>query len=364
MKHNRKPWKLFTSFILTLFLLLPCNLFAVEASDSNPEMTVHFLDVGQGLSILAQSENETLLYDGGDPSHADDVVEYLKMQNIDNIDYMISSHYDADHLGGLLECLRSFSVDHVLGADYVHDSDLYVEFVNTATANAIEIEYPKPGDTFSFGSGNFTVVAPSGIHPYNSNQNSVVIRLENGENSFLFTGDAEETSEQDMISTGLNLDCDVLSLGHHGSATSTTWDFLEASSPSFAVISCGAQNKYGHPAQETMQRLSDMQIPVFRTDKQGTLIAVSDGQTLTWNTEPCNDYTPGRTSGSKSADTPKSSEETLDTPSDSSTSVWISQTGQKYHRVPDCGNMNPDKATSLPEADAISRGYGPCSKCF
>ena len=115
-----------------------------------------------------------------------------------------------------------------------------------------------------------------------------------GNNSFIFTGDAEESSEQDMISSGMNLDCDVrLCLGHLGSAGSTTWDFLSASTPSFAVVSCGTGNQYGHPSSETMGRLSDMEIPVFRTDKQGTIIGVSDGSSISWNTEPCNDYSSG-----------------------------------------------------------------------
>ena len=106
---------------------------------------------------------------------------------------------------------------------------------------------------FDFGTGSFTVLAPNGISQ-NSNDNSLVIKLENGSNSFIFTGDAEETSEQDMISTGMNLDCDVLSVGHHGSASSTTWDFLEATSPSYAVISCGINNQYNHPSADTMGR--------------------------------------------------------------------------------------------------------------
>ena len=222
------------------------------------------VDVGQGNAILVQSGGQNLLYDGGDQNHADEVVSYLQQQNVQTIDYMISSHYDEDHLGGLIPCLNTFEVSNVLGPDYVHTSNLFNTFMNTATANAIIVQYPSVGDTFDFGTGSFTVLAPSGISQ-NSNDNSLVIKLENGSNSFIFTGDAEETSEQDMISTGMNLDCDVLSIGHHGSASSTTWDFLEATSPSYAVISCGVNNQYNHPSAETMGRLSDMEIPVFRT---------------------------------------------------------------------------------------------------
>ena len=278
MKRKNKLISLFLSLFLLLFTLAPQAALTVTA-ETNGEMAVHFLDVGQGNAILVQSGGQNLLYDGGDQNHADEVVSYLQQQNVQTIDYMISSHYDEDHLGGLIPCLNTFEVSNVLGSDYVHTSNLFNTFMNTATANAIIVQYPSVGDTFDFGTGSFTVLAPSGISQ-NSNDNSLVIKLENGSNSFIFTGDAEETSEQDMISTGMNLDCDVLSIGHHGSASSTTWDFLEATSPSYAVISCGVNNQYNHPSAETMGRLSDMEIPVFRTDKQGTIIAVSDGTTI------------------------------------------------------------------------------------
>lgn len=365
MKHKKKRLSFFLPLLLALTLLFPVGSLPVHAEGGAQDMAVHFLDVGQGLSILVQSGGENLLYDGGDTSHSDEVVEYLHNQNVENIDYMISSHYDADHLGGLLKCLQNFSVENILGADYYQGTDLYMDFVNTATANAISIQYPKPGDTFSFGTGSFTVLAPSGIDPNDSNKNSVVIRLTNGNNSFLFTGDAEETSEQDMISTGRSLDCDVLSLAHHGSQSSTTWDFLEASTPSWAVISCGTDNRYGHPSADTMGRLSSMNIPVFRTDKQGTIVALSDGENISWNQEPCNDYSSGDASSEVS--TPSSPDSSLSEaqPSDSSGAmVWIPATGEKYHSIPDCGRMNPAKASQITEAEAISRGYAPCSKCF
>ena len=246
--------------------------------------------------------------------------------------------------------------------------------MNTATANAIIVQYPSVGDTFDFGTGSFTVLAPDGISQ-NSNDNSLVIKLENGSNSFIFTGDAEETSEQDMISTGMNLDCDVLSIGHHGSASSTTWDFLEATSPSYAVISCGTNNQYHHPSADTMGRLSDMGIPVFRTDKQGTIIAVSNGTTISWSQDPCNDYSSGDStqetettvSGSQSYAS-ESSSYTSDTKSAETqsygTTVWIPATGEKYHSIPNCGRMNPAKARQVTKSEAETMGYTPCSKCY
>ena len=374
MKKQNRFMTFILSMILALTLVLPGNAVTAKA-DGQGDMAVHFIDVGQGLAILVQSGGENLLYDGGNRSHADEVVQYLKNQQVETINYMISSHYDEDHLGGLVKCLDNFEVEHVLGSDYVHTSDLFNTFMNTATAHAIIVEYPSVGDTYEFGTGSFTVMAPDGISQ-NSNDNSVVIRLVNGNNSFMFMGDAEETSEQDMISTGMNLDCDVLSLGHHGSASSTSWDLLEAASPSWAVISCGLNNSYGHPAAETMGKLSDMDIPVFRTDDQGTVIALSDGNTISWNQEPCNDYTSGSEKQSADSSADQSEQDTNDTAATESYAaetdtsdtqgrmVWISATGSKYHSIPDCGNMNPDKATQETESQALSQGYEACKKCW
>ena len=374
MKKQNKFMTFILSMILALTLVLPGNAVTAKA-DGQGDMAVHFIDVGQGLAILVQSGGENLLYDGGNRSHADEVVQYLKNQQVETINYMISSHYDEDHLGGLVKCLDNFEVEHVLGSDYVHTSDLFNTFMNTATAHAIIVEYPSVGDTYEFGTGSFTVMAPDGFSQ-NSNDNSVVIRLVNGNNSFMFMGDAEETSEQDMISTGMNLDCDVLSLGHHGSASSTSWDLLEATSPSWAVISCGLNNTYGHPAAETMGKLSDMDIPVFRTDDQGTVIALSDGNTISWTQEPCNDYTSGSEKQSTDSSADQSEQYTndaaatesyaaeTDTSDTQGRMVWISATGSKYHSIPDCGNMNPDKATQETESQALSQGYEACKKCW
>lgn len=370
MKHLKK--KMF-SFLLSLFLV--CGLFLPQINvfaGAETTMAVHFIDVGQGLSILVQSGGQNLLYDGGDQEHAAEVVSYLQQQNVQNIDYMISSHYDDDHVSGLIDCMNAFTVSNIIGADYAPDSDVFTEFMDTVSSKGLKVKYPFVGDSYSLGTGSFTILAPEGINAADSNNNSVVIKLENGSTSFIFTGDAEETSEQDMIKPDINLDCDVLCVGHHGSSSSTSWDFLEATTPSYAVISCGAGNQYNHPSSETMGRLSDMEIPVFRTDKQGTIIAQSDGTSIVWNVEPCNDYSSGAEFSSVAAPvdstdvsapventTPEATTEITN-----SATVWLSATGEKYHSIPNCGRMNPDKARQVSEADAIAQGYTACSKCF
>lgn len=163
-----------------------------------------------------------------------------------------------------------------------------------------------------------------------------------------------------MISARINLDCDVLSVGHHGSSGSTTWDFLESTTPSYAVISCGTGNQYNHPSAETMGRLSDMGIPIFRTDKQGTVLAVSDGTVINWSQEPCNDYSSGENIVREEivASVPQPAQKK------SSSVVWLPATVEKYHSIPDCGKMNPARAKKISRSDAEAMGYTPCKKCF
>lgn len=370
-----------------LLALLPLTLFAgcgqlpkgqeeVYASvkkeiSADGEMTVHFLDVGQGLSILVQSDGENLLYDGGDRKKSSFVVSYLKKQKVEEIDYLIASHYDADHISGLVGCLNTFDIDTVIGPDYEQDSNIYKSFIDKLKEDKIPLEHPKVGTEYDFGTGSFTVLAPKSIGS-NDNDNSVAIRLTNGVNSFLFTGDAEHESEEAMITSGLELESDVLCLGHHGSATATSWDFLEETLPEYAVISCGAGNSYGHPHKDTMDKLRDMEIAVFRTDVQKTIIAKSDGTSITWNQKPCNDYTPGDktdkgtvSAGSSSADiTDKKENNPPSASNENEVIVWRSATGSKYHRIPDCGTMNPQKASQLTRQEAEKAGLEACKKCF
>ena len=352
-----------------------------EPTKEAGEMKVHFLDVGQGLSILVQSDGQTMIYDGGDKSTSSFVVSYLQKQNVTTINYLISSHYDSDHMAGLIGCLNAFDVKNVISSDYEHDSKLYQSFIQTVADKGLPMQHPAVGTEFSFGSGSFQILAPATIDPNDSNKNSVAIKLTNGDNSFIFTGDAENTSEKAMCESGIDLSCDVLVPGHHGSATATSWDFLQATVPEYAVISCGKDNQYGHPDKDVMDKLESMDIQVYRTDKQGTIVAVSDGTTITWDQEPCNDYSPGdkedkgtqaqtskskgsSSSGSKATANENSSSgnkevsaasagassqveatpQVTAAPQDTSSTsneemVWITATGSKYH------NKNSGKKT-------------------
>ena len=221
----------------------------IVTEESTPEptpitydMTVHFLDVGQGLSVFVQSDGENLIYDGGDSDYSSVVVAYLKNQGVTTIDYLISSHYDSDHVSGLIGCLNAFEVKNVICSDYVHDSKTYQSFINMVDSKGLTMQHPSVGDEFAFGTGKFIILAPETIDENDSNDNSVAIKLVNGDNSFIFTGDADSSSESAICQSEINLDCDVLVPSHHGSATATSWEFLQETVPEFAIISCGKDN--------------------------------------------------------------------------------------------------------------------------
>lgn len=352
--------------------VIPSDQKESESPQPTGDMTIHFLDVGQGLSVLVQSNGENLVYDGGDRGESSFVVSYLQQQGVTDIKYLISSHYDEDHVAGLVGCINAFNVENAIGADYVQDTKIYQSFIDGVVSKGLEIQHPKVGTEYQFGTGKFTVLSPASIGS-NDNDNSVAIKLTNGENSFIFTGDAESGSESAMCSSGIDLSCDVLVPGHHGSATATSNDFLMKTVPEFAVISCGTDNQYGHPDKDTMDKLQSMDIQVYRTDKQGTVIATSTGTEITWNQDPCNDYSPGDSNDTGTqpltveeqpvAD-PTPEPELTEEPETVGGSVWISETGSKYHNKPDCGRMNPDKARQITESEAQNMGLDACEKCF
>lgn len=244
-------------------------------------MKVHFLDVDQGLSILVQLGDDVLVYDGGERDTSSFVVAYLKEQGVTEIDYLISSHYDADHVSGLIGCLYAFDVKQVIGSDYVHDSKLYTSFMTAVEEEGLQVQYPAVGTQYAMGEAVITILSPKEIVG-DSNSNSVAIRLSYGESDFIFTGDADYKSEREMIASGLDLDCEVLSVGHHGSASATSEKFLVATTPEYAVISCGKDNGYGHPHKETLQFLNEYEVEILRNDELGTIVAETNGEKLEW----------------------------------------------------------------------------------
>lgn len=258
------------------------------------KLTVHFLDVGQGDCALITCGEYAMLIDAGDNSMGTTVELYLRKQNIKKLDYVIGTHPDADHIGGMDVIIYKFDCDTIILPDFEKNTATYRDVIDTINNKNYKITRPAAGKTYSLGQSEFTVISPvSDDYGDNANNYSVGIRLTYGDTSFLLAGDAEEEAEEDMLDSGQELKADVFKASHHGSRTSNTEEFLEAVNPKYAVISCGENNKYGHPHAQTLNTLRAMGIKVFRTDEQGAVIIKSDGKELIFNCSPSESWKAG-----------------------------------------------------------------------
>ena len=253
-----------------------------EIQSSSGTLNVHFIDVGQGDSILIQDGTHFMLVDAGENDQGDTVVNYLKEQGVTSLDYVIGTHPHSDHIGGLDDVLETFPAKTVIMPPVEHTTATFEDVLDAVAGQGLKITKPVPGDTYDLGLSKFTVLGPVGDYADELNDWSVGIRLTDGNHSFVMCGDAETEAEEDMARSGLNLSADVLKSGHHGSRTSSSPEFLEAVSPSWAVISCGKGNSYGHPHEETLKKYAEHRIQVLRTDEKGTIIASSSPEGLTW----------------------------------------------------------------------------------
>lgn len=275
------------SVIVLIMLVTGCSAASTELTATlQPEQTsgdlqVHYIDVGQGASqLIIGPTGKTILIDAGDNSMEETVVGYLQQAGVKKIDILIGTHPDADHVGGLDKVIDHFDIGKIYMPRIQANTKTYESVLQSIKAKNLKVSTAKAGLSLDWEPGiDVKMIAP--VHTYDDpNENSAVIHLTYGQTSFLFTGDAEAQSEADILKSGAELKADVLLVGHHGSKTSTSQDFLNKVDPSYAVIQVGKDNKYGHPAQETLKRLSDKGIRIYRNDKQGNIVFTSNGTTI------------------------------------------------------------------------------------
>ena len=357
------------------------------------EATVHFINTGNSDAILILQDDKSVLIDAGDNDDEELVVNYLNNLEIKKIDYLVNTHPDADHCGGLDAVINNFEIGTFFVGNGSSDSQTYTDVINATANKGINPSVPLEESKFELTSNSYIQFFNT-AGGSDSNESSLVTLFVNGEDKFLLTGDAGTETENKILSK--MQDVDVLKIGHHGSKNSTTQSFLDKVNPEYAVILTG-KNSYGHPHSEVLSKLESANIEIHRSDECGDIIFKSTGEGVstgcTEGTYLANDKESREEAERKAeeervaaekaeqeriaaeearlaqeAEAERQAEEAKKAEEASqennvSQMVWLSATGDKYHSINNCGRMNPDKARQVTLEEAQSR-YEPCSKCW
>lgn len=257
---------------------LVAQRWAIESAGG--EMRVWFVDVGEADTTILRCGGEVMMIDGGNASDSSLIYSLLRNTlGIEHIDYMVATHPHEDHVGGLSGALNACTVGRLYTPTLDYDGQAFDAMLRYAREQGTEIVVPKPGERFRLGGARVTILGP--LRDYaETNDDSIVLRVDHGAVGLLFGGDAEAMAERELVESGARLDADVLKVNHHGSDSSSCAEWLEAVSPSVAVISCARRNAYGHPDPDVLERLRKVGAEVLRTDQAGTILCVSDGWTV------------------------------------------------------------------------------------
>lgn len=292
--------------LLLVFFCIPKNRkeqivedIIQEFRDVDGTLEMHVIDVGQADCILIIQDDVVMLVDAGTMSSADKVVNYLKSLNITKIDVLVATHQHHDHIGGMSKIIDNFEIGVIYMLDLSKekiDTKSYNSFISAIEEwskqeeNNVLFAKDEEGDLreFELGQANVRFIAPTGNRYIIKNNYSIVMKITFGKTSILLAADAEKKSEMEMLNSGYNLKADVLKIGHHGSNSSTTENFLNAVEPTYAILSVGKDNDYGYPDRQVMNMFKERKIPVYRTDESGTIIMITDGENIEFNTNPGN----------------------------------------------------------------------------
>ncbi|MDI6602088.1 MAG: ComEC/Rec2 family competence protein [Thermoanaerobacteraceae bacterium] len=274
---------------LLLFSLVSCSVDTggQEQEIDNSKLNIHFLDVGQADSIfITMPDGKSMLIDAGNNEDGKGIVKYLEGLGIARIDVLIGTHPHEDHIGGMDDVIKGFDIGKFYMPKASSNTKTFEDVLDAANAKGLKIVSTRAGTNIVLSDEvAIEVLAPNSQSYEDLNNYSIVLRLTYGDKRFLFMGDAEKLSEIEMLKRGYDLNSDLIKIGHHGSSSSTSEEFLAAVSPEYAVISVGEGNDYGHPHKETMDLLKKYGITVYRTDECGTVVASSDGENITFNVE-------------------------------------------------------------------------------
>lgn len=392
--------KWFYVLILILAFTMPSGM--AEAKEKKQtglvkdQLEVHYIDVGQGDATLIKCGDSAMLIDAGDNSKGTLVQNYLKKQNITKLDYMIVTHPHEDHLGGADVIVTKYDIDQIIMPNYKVATAAYRDLIQAMDDRRMKPAEPVVGNTYQLGEARFTILSPNKKdYGDNCNNYSVGILLEHGDKRFVFTGDAEEEAEKDILGNGISLSADVLKAGHHGSKTSSSEKFIKAVSPQYAVVSCEENNEYGMPHAAVLNTLRSNNIKLFRTDEQGSLIATSDGKEIKWNAAPTTTWKAGEPTKSaavnqsekpapavekqqepavkkqpapaveKQQEPAQEIEEPAPQPKEESGQSYVLNTKTKKFHKTTCGSLPTTNRSDTAQSreEIIGQGYEACKKC-
>jgi len=344
------------------------------------KLKVSYIDVGQADSILIQIPNgKNILIDAGNNGDANTITSYIKKQNVSKLDIVIATHPHEDHIGSMDKVINTFDIGQVIMPRKDSTTETYKALITAIQNKGLKITEAKAGLKLDLGPEvNALLLTPNSASYEDVNNYSAVLKLSYGTNTFLFQGDAADQSEKEIIAADYNLKADVLKVGHHGSNTSSSAAFLAKVQPKYAVISVGKGNTYGHPAQTTIDSLTNIGTKIYRTDQSGTIVAESDGTNITINNIATEVQPRAPTPTVSESTAPVAATAVVATPpptpvtpavvtpspapkhTDQDVTVYVTKTGAKYHRD-GCRYLSKSRIPiSLSDA---KNGYGPCSVC-
>jgi len=330
--------------------------------------SIHYIDVGQADAALVECDGHYMLIDGGNKADSDLIYTVLRNAKIEKLDIVVGTHAHEDHIGGLPGAFNYTTADLTLCPVTSYDTDAFGDFKKYADKNGGGITVPSVGDIYSLGSASIEILGVNSTSE--ANNCSIVLMIRYGETSFLFTGDAERDAEQVILDSGVNLAATVLKVGHHGSADGTTYPFLREIMPKYAVISVGEDNSYGHPTDNTLSRLRDADVKVYRTDMQGDIYCTSDGKTVTMSVER-NANADTLTNPVKVVEPePVETQAPVVVPDDDQPvgTDYVLNTNTKKFHYPSCRSVKEmsEKNKSFytgTRDEVIAMGYDPCGNC-
>lgn len=359
-KHFKLHTKFIFLFLITFFVFSgradhKTNLSDIVTVNSEQNLIISYIDVGQGDSIFIQLPNdETILIDAGNQGDGAEIIRYVKNSGTDTLDYVIATHPHADHIGSMSEVINAFAVKKVYMPKALHTSQTFENLLDTIEKKGLMIETAKAGKTmFDNGSVKAEFIAPNSDSYFNLNNYSAVLLLTYNDKRFLFMGDAERESENEIITNYSDISADVLKVGHHGSNTSSARPFIEKVKPSYAIISVGVRNNYGHPDMETVDVLQSINADIWRTDEKGTIAVTCDGKKISIS----------RIDNSVQPNAPPvlSPAKSDFTEENCGALVYITKSGTKYHRD-GCRYLRGGKIP-VDFSKLDTNKYTPCSVC-